>query len=711
MILLAGTPDTEQLLLGTSPFFRAEAADAALRAGDFDLLARAAVCEKWDARRLAAERLGGKTPAALLKDPIAVVREAALRALGDRAPLQARMKLLGDADDAVRTAAAWSLMGERKAAKRLRVLRKDKAVMVRMAAFAALSDWAELRKLAERRDPSDAVPALIALGRAGRSAEASFLVSRLSRAVQDRRREKHLLFYDEQPHAHFALARAVADLARRKVTAGGKDIGTLLEKIAGRADLSGSGGVLLAEAAAGARDVELAAAVLEALVKKRDASKRIDAVFAPALSSVLHTFARESWPELSPALMPFLEDRDASIRVAVTHALSPKAAAKALGNSNPLVRAAACHRVDGLNVLKGAAGDSDVRVVVAAARALGRLRTAAARQTLRDLRMHPSADVRRAVVGAILRLPVKDRWLDLYDMAVDDPDPSVRATTGAALALLENPAALRRALDALVGKSRVKRQAAIELAHRLTAARNGYDAAAPADGAARWNDWWKRKGGRLREPDAFRYHVEDLRKRGLDLVLVLDATGSMTPVLEATKRRIESVVSSLRVLVPDLRMRLVAYRDHREAFLTLASPLTADPRLLEDFLAGVPAYGGGDAPESVLSGLQRAMERTRWRKGARRIVLLFGDAPPHQRPMPLLETIVREFKGTAHAVDVSGYPFDRGGPVRIAAFRKIAKWGGGKAVRLTREDELLKLLLVLALGPEHRASIEALFGV
>ena len=110
---------------------------------------------------------------------------------------------------------------------------------------------------------------------------------------------------------------------------------------------------------------------------------------------------------------------------------------------------------------------------------------------------------------------------------------------------------------------------------------------------------------RERPTDGFQYHIEDLRRRGIDLVLVLDATGSMAPVIQAAKRRIAAVAAELRRIVPDLRVRIVAYRDRGDVFLTLASPLTHEIRVLEDFLACIPAAGGGDGPAGGEAALAR----------------------------------------------------------------------------------------------------------
>ena len=83
----------------------------------------------------------------------------------------------------------------------------------------------------------------------------------------------------------------------------------------------------------------------------------------------------------------------------------------------------------------------------------------------------------------------------------------------------------------------------------------------------------------------------------------------------------------------------------------------------------------------------------------------------HERELTLVESIVTEFKATVHAGDVTGYPNATGKSVHVSQFRDIARWGRGSAVRLTAGDDLLRMLLVLALGPKHRASVEALFGL
>jgi len=710
LILILLSPETERLLLGPSPFFRAEGMERALRERDYELLLRASKSRHWDARRLAAIALGKNTPPRLLEDPVAAVREAAVRALDRRAPAQRVIALLKDEDDAVRAAAAWALRGT-ESKRPLQPLLRDPSPSVRFAALAATGNFARLRTLADRDDLAVAVPALVALAGAGGSSEAAFGLARLKRALEVAARRRLPIYEQSVPRSDLALARAVGDMARRDLQPGGRDLRELLRKLVRTTPLHSPAALLLAEVIAGARDAEAARLLLDAQLRARSRSTLPNARLDPGLRAVLHTFSREPWPELGPLLLPFRNHRSVSVRLAVAGALVGNAALPATQDADPRVRAVACSRVGRLQPLIAMLKDPDAHVLTACARELGRLGDARAAPTLEPLLSHGDHRVRRAAVGALLRLAHPERVAALYRVALHDVHPQVRATAAEVLAFLDaDETVLPRAIEALGDKHLAVRENAIALIRVLTEARLGYNPAQPAEGAAQWSAWWKKKTERRRPPDAFSYHVQDLRRKGIDLVLVLDATGSMAPVIQATKRRIVTVMEGLRRVVPDLRARIVAYRDRGDVFLTLGSPLTHDARVLEDFLACIPAQGGDDPQEAVLAGLREAIARTEWRPKSHRVVLLFGDAPPHDRDLTLLEAILKEFSGAVHGVDVGGY--GRGGSkYALDSFKKIAQWGGGSAVHISDEGDLLRNILVLTLGARYRTAVEALFGL
>ena len=57
-----------------------------------------------------------------------------------------------------------------------------------------------------------------------------------------------------------------------------------------------------------------------------------------------------------------------------------------------------------------------------------------------------------------------------------------------------------------------------------------------------------------------------LRGRGLDVVLVLDATGSMRPYIDQAKRRLREILDLVTGLVPDTQFGMVAYKDYCDTY-------------------------------------------------------------------------------------------------------------------------------------------------
>jgi len=124
------------------------------------------------------------------------------------------------------------------------------------------------------------------------------------------------------------------------------------------------------------------------------------------------------------------------------------------------------------------------------------------------------------------------------------------------------------------------------------------------------------------------------RGRGaLDLVFLVDETGSMGPYIHEVRTHLLALVNELRAspLCRLLRLGVVTYRDHPPQDNTYASrvvPLTDDIDAVHREVETLRARGGGDGPESVTDGLYDLV-RLDWRPDAARAVVWFGDAPPH----------------------------------------------------------------------------------
>ncbi|MET0626135.1 MAG: vWA domain-containing protein [Pyrinomonadaceae bacterium] len=120
----------------------------------------------------------------------------------------------------------------------------------------------------------------------------------------------------------------------------------------------------------------------------------------------------------------------------------------------------------------------------------------------------------------------------------------------------------------------------------------------------------------------------------LEMVFVLDTTGSMGGLIEGAKQRIWGIVNEVQQSParPDVRVGLVAYRDKGDAYVTQVLPLTNDLDKVYTTLMEYRADGGGDGPEDVRRALADGVRRAGWSKAnanTAQIVFLVGDAPPH----------------------------------------------------------------------------------
>jgi Mg-chelatase subunit ChlD len=123
------------------------------------------------------------------------------------------------------------------------------------------------------------------------------------------------------------------------------------------------------------------------------------------------------------------------------------------------------------------------------------------------------------------------------------------------------------------------------------------------------------------------------KKPKVEVVFVLDTTGSMGGLLEGAKKRIWSICNQIAngKPTPDLKVGLVAFRDKGDAYITKVFDLTDDLDTVYGHLKEFKAQGGGDIPESVNQALDDAVNKIKWSSDDKtlRIIFLVGDAPPH----------------------------------------------------------------------------------
>ncbi len=118
----------------------------------------------------------------------------------------------------------------------------------------------------------------------------------------------------------------------------------------------------------------------------------------------------------------------------------------------------------------------------------------------------------------------------------------------------------------------------------------------------------------------------------LDVMFVIDATGSMGDEIEQLKANLASISDRLEQLPakPDVRFAMTVFRDRGDAFVTRTFDFTSDIKAFQVALRVVEADGGGDTPESVNAALYDAVHKPAWRGGDTvSLAFLIGDAAPH----------------------------------------------------------------------------------
>jgi Mg-chelatase subunit ChlD len=123
----------------------------------------------------------------------------------------------------------------------------------------------------------------------------------------------------------------------------------------------------------------------------------------------------------------------------------------------------------------------------------------------------------------------------------------------------------------------------------------------------------------------------------LDIVFVVDSTGSMYDEIRTVKEELINMVDIVKkgYPVPDVKIGVVAYRDYEQEeheYLTREKQLTYDTRSVVRFIRNIDAYGGGDYEEAVEAGLDKAINQMNWRSNSKKIIILVGDAPARDYP-------------------------------------------------------------------------------
>jgi len=124
-----------------------------------------------------------------------------------------------------------------------------------------------------------------------------------------------------------------------------------------------------------------------------------------------------------------------------------------------------------------------------------------------------------------------------------------------------------------------------------------------------------------------------LTRPRMEVVFVLDTTGSMSGMIAGAKQKIWAIANKLKSAqpTPEIRFGLVGYRDRHDEYIARVFGLTGNLDEVYTHLYAFEANGGGDEPESVNEALHRAVRDMQWSTDhdVLRVIFLVGDARPH----------------------------------------------------------------------------------
>lgn len=171
----------------------------------------------------------------------------------------------------------------------------------------------------------------------------------------------------------------------------------------------------------------------------------------------------------------------------------------------------------------------------------------------------------------------------------------------------------------------------------------------------------------------------------LDIVFVMDTTGSMGEEIARLRRTIELIYLNLAGVDPRVVVRfgMVLYKDRGDEYVTKNVPLTADLEAFQAALEEVSADGGGDVPEDLQSALFQTVNNLEWTDDGVRLAFIITDAPPQLQDEPGLRypdtaAVAAERGIKIHSVGTGGLELQA-----EYILRQISQYTGGRYIFLT----------------------------
>lgn len=177
--------------------------------------------------------------------------------------------------------------------------------------------------------------------------------------------------------------------------------------------------------------------------------------------------------------------------------------------------------------------------------------------------------------------------------------------------------------------------------------------------------------------------------RTVDIVFVIDTTGSMDDEISGVKNTCVAFADKLRRANRDFRLGLITFGDEIRQVYGVNDTLTADAEEFKRWIGHQRADGGDDEPEISLDGLARAMQM-RYRADTQKILILITDAPPHVKGDGTsfsginAETLTAQLRDDGYTVYAVAY--------NDARFQRLAQETRGEFYDLQRSSDFTGII-------------------
>lgn len=122
----------------------------------------------------------------------------------------------------------------------------------------------------------------------------------------------------------------------------------------------------------------------------------------------------------------------------------------------------------------------------------------------------------------------------------------------------------------------------------------------------------------------------------IDIVFLIDTTGSMNAYIAGVKRFLRKVMRDAEAYISNfiktedvVRFGIVLYRDYSDnEYVTQVIDLDTRSNV-KSSLNAIVCKGGDDSAEAVLAGIEAAVTKISWREQSEKFIFHALDAPPH----------------------------------------------------------------------------------